>query len=368
MTICYDHQTFTDQEFGGISRYFTELVRGINTLSDSKATVAVRRTNNSYLREYNPSISSFFPSTYIPKKNKLLRLINTPYSASFLKKGEYDVYHPTNYNISLLKYNKKPVVVTFYDMIHERIGQTNELSNDKTATNYKRKMADRADSLIAISESTKTDMVNLLNVPAEKISVIHLGSSMPILKQTVRLPPVQERPYLLFVGTRRHYKNFIPFVQAIAELIKAYDIDLLCAGGPSFQPEELQVIRQLQIEQHVFHRQIRDDNQLAHYYQQAIAFVFPSLLEGFGIPILEAMSCGCPCILSNTSSLPEVAGEAAVYFDPSEAALMKAAVQQLLDDMTLRNRLSAQGYERMALFSWQKTVQQTLDVYKTLLV
>lgn len=366
MTICYDHQTFTDQEFGGISRYFTELIKGINESSDSKATVAIRRTNNAYLREYNPSIPSFFPNTYIPKKNVLLRLINKAHSARVLKNNTFDVYHPTNYNIDFLKFTKKPVVVTFYDMIHEKIGRTNELANNTTITDYKRIMANCADRLIAISESTKIDMVNLLNIPAEKISVIHLGSSMPIVEPLIMLPTAQERPYLLFVGTRRHYKNFIPFIKAIAELLKAYDIDLLCAGGPNFQPEELESIHQLQIGQHVFHKEITNDNQLAQYYQKAIAFVFPSLLEGFGIPILEAMSCGCPCVLSNTSSLPEVAGEAAVYFEPSEPTSIKSAVQQLLDNAVLRNQLSVQGHERVALFSWQKTVHQTLNVYKAL--
>lgn len=366
MTIFFDHQTFTDQVHGGVSRYFAELIAGVDEHPDHQAHLGVWRTNNEYIRHYRPETKGFLSKQYVPKKKQILRWFNKRRSTSDIKHMGLDVYHPTGYNPYLLnELRNRPMVVTFYDMIHEKLGQNNELSKDRKTLNYKQMMARRADKIISISEKTKLDIIEILNVPAEKIDVIHLASSMPVIKSESVLANVAQKPYLLYVGTRRHYKNFDTFLIAAAPLLTAYSINIICAGSVPFSGFEVEAIRQAGITKYVHHVPISDD-QLIKLYHHAIGFVFPSQYEGFGIPVLEAFSCGCPCLLSHGGSLPEVGGDAALYFDPASADSMRMTIKMLLDNSELRKTMIERGFERAQLFSWQKAVDKTLSVYKSL--
>jgi glycosyltransferase involved in cell wall biosynthesis len=170
---------------------------------------------------------------------------------------------------------------------------------------------------------------------------------------------------LLYVGTRSGYKNFRAFVGAIAPLLKAdADLVVLCVGGGAFNTSERKFFSELRIFDRLTQVEASDP-ELASLYHSARAFVFPSLYEGFGIPILEAFSCGCPCVLSRASCFPEIAGDAALYFDVDDEDSMTELIRKALYDESVRNELVTRGLQRHKMFSWQKTAKETLDVYRS---
>lgn len=357
MTVFFDHQTFSQQLYGGVSRYFCELIRGINQTSN-RARLSLLHSNNTHLREYGLNVMPY----YFPKRHRLLNLTNRYYNLIDMKVSAFDVYHPTYFDPFFVKHiGVKPYVVTYHDMIHEKLGhQFASLGEDKHTITWKKAISRGATGFIAVSESTKRDMVYYLGINPDRIRVIHLSSSINVA--TTYAEKNTDRPYLLYVGKRDIYKNFLPFLTAVAPILKAYNLRLICAGGGAFDEVERHALKRHDVERDVEQCAITDQI-LVQLYSRAIAFVFPSLYEGFGIPILEAMSCHCPCLLSDRSSLPEVGGEAALYFNPDAVDDMRSTVVKLIDDSNLRKDLSSRGLERAAAFSWERTVQQTLFLY-----
>jgi glycosyltransferase involved in cell wall biosynthesis len=181
------------------------------------------------------------------------------------------------------------------------------------------------------------------------------------------VPPIPlPESYLLFVGTRGGYKNFLLFVEAVGPLLrKDHRLHVVCVGGGGFTPSEADGLSRQGILERCHQHQVRDEH-LAHYYEHARAFVFPSTYEGFGIPIVEAFSCGCPAAVSDASCFPEIASSAALYFDPDDPESMRSAVERLMYDDALRTRLAAEGRMRAQEFRWERTAAQTLAVYRAL--
>lgn len=367
MQIFFDHQTFSLLSYGGIPRYYTELITGINNTSDNEAYLPLLVSNNIHLRDMGLQVSSFFSKTKVPKKLQTIYYLNKLYNISKLQKKSFDVFHPTYYDPYFLPYLKgRPFVVTFLDMIHEKFGhQFSELAYDGLITEQKRKLANKADRIIAISESTKHDLVDILNINPSKIDVIYLGSSFSKVQHRLNDHQLCDFPYLLFVGNRSMYKNFRALLAAIYPLLEQFGVKLLCAGGGAFSTTEKDFIHSLKADHLVEHYSI-DDVTLPLLYQNALAFIFPSLYEGFGIPVLEAFACECPCIVSNVSSLPEVAGDAALYIDPTSSDSMASATEKLLTDSSLRELLIQKGNKQLAKFSWQRTVAETIDLYQSI--
>lgn len=252
-------------------------------------------------------------------------------------------------------------------MIHEKLAHRfRDLNLDKGIIERKRLLANQADKIIAVSESTKRDVVDILNIKPEKIEVIYHGSSFPPAEITsVKQPVEAEHPYFLFVGNRVLYKNFTGMLMAIHPVLKKNNVKLVCAGGSAFRPAETELIQSLGLADLVEQRSINDQI-LRNLYRQAIAFIFPSLYEGFGLPILEAFDCSCPCIVNDCSSLPEVAGDAALYVKFDESDSVVQALETILYDTDLRQKLIEKGQRRLANFSWQKTVDNTLNLYQSL--
>ena len=247
-------------------------------------------------------------------------------------------------------------------MIHEKFSDYFP-KNDRT-TEKKKILVEKSSKIIAISESTKNDLCKIFKVNPEKVSVVYLATSF----ESIESEPLKSIPqnYILFVGARGGYKNFNFMIEAIADILKRDGIFLICAGGGKFKKEEIELFSKFGIDKMVMQTTV-SDSELKFLYQNAIAFIFPSLYEGFGIPILEAFSCGCPVILSNTSSFPEVAKDAGFYFDPYSLDSIKNAVKKIIYDNELREKLIARGYERLKFFSWEKTAKETLKIYKEIL-
>ena len=368
MKILFDHQAFSLHTYGGVSRYFSELIHGINHTPNYSATLPLLVSNNVHLKEKGFDINHFLRNQNFRRKKRIIYEINKLYTLPSLKKQQYDILHPTYFDSYFIPYlNRKPLVVTFHDMIHEKFShQFRELTFDRGIIARKKLLANQADRIIAVSESTKRDIVELLNIDPKKIEVIYHGSSFPPEESSSTEKPVPvPYPYILYVGTRIVYKNFGGLLAAIHPILKKHNLKLICAGGGVFTESENKLIQSLRLSNLVEHRGINDQT-LRKLYQRAIAFVYPSLYEGFGLPILEAFDCACPCIVNASSSLPEVAGDAALYINFDEPESVGDAVERVLFDTSLRQQLIEKGRERLRKFSWQTTVDNTLNVYKAL--
>ena len=362
MRILYDHQIFSSQVYGGISRYFCELMNRFSICGED-FELSLRYSNNHYLK--NSSFSKhkmFFEQYHFRGKNKLPNFINKQNSIKRLKLGEYDVFHPTYYDPYFLEYiGSKPFALTIHDMIHEKFPKMFP-TNDKTSE-WKKLLASRAAKIIAISENTKQDIIKFYGIEEQKIEVIYHGNTLRVNKY-INLPSGLPEQYLLYIGDRHIYKNFKSFIPSVSQLLdENKNLNVVCGGGKKFDSDEEELFKELGIRERIHHFQISDDAMLVCLYKNAVAFVFPSLYEGFGLPILEAFSCGCPVILSNTSSVPEIAGDAAAYFNPYEVGSMNEQIRKVIYDEELREELKEKGSERLKSFSWEKTAKQTKEVY-----
>ncbi|MFH1777635.1 MAG: glycosyltransferase family 1 protein [Candidatus Omnitrophota bacterium] len=368
MRILFDHQIFSFQIYGGISRYFCELFKQFDNDKTVECELGIKFSNNYYLPESKKGkVRPFFAGFSFKGKHRLLNFLNKKMSTKSILRKKYDVFHPTYYDPYFLSsLNGKPFVLTIYDMVHERYPDMFTMK-DRTFEG-KKILAKKAQKIIAISHSTKRDIIKFMGVDADRIEVIHLAASFGMVKNSndcdLRLP---ER-FLLFVGKRESYKNFDRFIRATATLLFRHtNLNIVCAGGGKFTAFEMLQIENLKLEKRVFQIPVADDHILSLLYKKAIAFVFPSLCEGFGIPVLEAFACGCPVITSNVSSLPEVAGNAAAYFDPIDISSISEAMGKVIADKKLRDTLRTKGYQRLRDFSWEKTAQKTKLVYESIL-
>lgn len=368
MNIFFDHQTFSLQNYGGISRYFTELIQGINIRTKHHAHLSITYSDNVYIRDVKNDVKHFMPGFEFERKLSARYYLNRFLCQLDLRKTPFDVMHPTYYDPYFLsQIGNKPFVVTFLDMIHERLAnEFKDLAEDRKITARKKLMAEKSTAIIAISESTKQDIVDLFKVDPQKINVIYLGNSLQSFsKADIETSADLARPYVLFVGNRWSYKNFRWFIQTIRPLLVTYGIRVVCAGGGAFTKEEIKFIEAYKLTGLVEQRPI-DDRSLSILYRNALAFVFPSLYEGFGIPVLEAFACDCPCIVSNQSSLPEVAGDAALYISPNNPDSLIDAIERFVNDDNLRQEYIRKGQQQLAKFSWQNTVDETVKLYQSI--
>jgi len=317
------------------------------------------------MSQENFQYHQFLPGVKFKGKTRVINLINKVYSVFKLREAEFDVFHPTYYNPYFLKYiGDKPFVLTIHDMIHERFNTLFPVK-DKTSE-CKKLLVEKANKIITVSENTKKDLIEIFGTNESKIEVIHHGNSM-FPKQNLQINIKLPERYILFVGLRGGYKNFKRFIKAIAPLLNDdKGLYVICAGGGKFNRAELNLFKDCDIESNVKYYQIKNDDFLSYLYSNAIAFVYPSLYEGFGIPILEAFSCGCPVVLSDASSFPEVAGDAGLYFDPYDQESIRKAVFNIISNKDARKDLIEKGHKRLKLFSWDKAASLTLKVYKSL--
>ncbi len=372
MNVLYDHQAFTGHMYGGVARYFYELMRSFDRNHALRFELSLLYSNNEYIKG-----KAFAPhrqyETFAQNRlaNKTVSLLNRAYSIQRIRKGDFDVFHPTYYHKYFLDYlGRKPFVLTFHDATSERYAHRfPDIGNH--LPDLKKKLLQRADRIIAVSEFSKREIQEFFGISPDRIDVIYLGTSLGNDLLSGEQPGAvssekEPFPYLLYVGKRPFYKNFDQFFTAVQPILHRHkDIHLVCAGGGSFSREEQTAFRAAGLGDRVHYRPITDAI-LFRLYRQALAFIFPSLNEGFGIPVLEAFSAGCPVLLSDRSSLPEVGGSAAVYFDPENPESIASAVERVVFNDELRAELSQRGCERLRLFSCDKTAAQTLSVYQSL--
>jgi glycosyltransferase involved in cell wall biosynthesis len=292
-------------------------------------------------------------------------------SVRLLKKQDFDLFHPTYYEPYFLKYlEKKPYVLTVYDMIHELF--PGYFKTDDQTRVWKKNLIENAGVIIAISENTRKDIIKFTEVDPNRVQVIHLGNPFEYFNELPQIdtsldPPVFEKSYLLFVGGRPDYKNFNFFIESVTEILRKNEgLQIVCAGSSPFTPKEKNFLKNMNILDKVHYVKI-NDRILKNLYKNARAFIFPSIYEGFGLPVLEAFSCGCPVILSNSSSLPEIGGDGAIYFEPGNKESFIGAVERVIYDKKYREDLIEKGSERLKFFSWEKNAHSTKKIYENLL-
>jgi glycosyltransferase involved in cell wall biosynthesis len=376
MRILFDHQVMDAQVRGGISRYFHQLIATLEDRRLAEVRLPPAYTDNECFR---PLLSKLglqrngirflliqnLRRTGLPRKEiervwrraKLRH--NREASVKKLKEQDFDLFHPTYYDPYFLDHLKgKPFVLTIYDMIHEMF--PGYFKADDRTREHKALLAREAAAIIAISASTKADIVRYLDVDPEKIEVIHLASSLTGESEEAAVPGA----YVLHVGERCRHKSFGTFLLAFASLAATFpDLHLVCASPKGFDRSELDLIEKLGLAGRCASLSA-NDGQLAFLYRNAALLAVPSLYEGFGLPVLEAFACNCPIALSATSSFPEIAGDAALYFNPSDPISIEEALRKLLSDPTLRQALIGRGRERLKRFSWAATAERTVAVYK----
>lgn len=280
-----------------------------------------------------------------------------------------DLWHFTNY---VAPPANKPFVLTVFDLTFMEYPEFVEPKNLAFLEKWVPDSLERATRIITISESTRDGLVEHFKVPSHKIDVTHLAAEEVYTREVpddeigrVKDKYGIEGGYFLAVGTLEPRKNLKNLLLAVASMRRELTQPLVVVGGQGWLFDETQeLIGKLGLAGRVIFTNYVPAAELPALYQGATAFVFPSLYEGFGIPVLEAMSSGTPVISSNTSSLPEVGGTAAIYFDPNDPKGLKHALQRVLSDEKLRQRLSLAGREQAAEFSWAKTAQHTLGVYE----
>ena len=381
MNILFDYQAFEMQPFGGVSKSYAKIISHLKSMGVD-ARIAIKESDNEHLIQTGiaPSIKPFgtkhrhwFGSRKLFRGQKrITRTILTPfgckndflsinqdYCIKQLKKQKFDIFEPTFFDSYFLPYLKnKPFVLTVHDMIPEILGV------DEPQVVQKKLLCPLAAHIHVPSQNTKNDLVCILNIDLEKITVTPHGSPDP---PTTQYPSPYPFPYLLYVGARWSYKNFAPFVKECAITIAKYpEIHVVCTGS-SFSPEEEKLIADCGLTQH-FLQTHANEQSLQALYQNAIAFVYPSAYEGFGIPILEAFVCGCPVILNNASCFPEVGGGAAIYFDINRRGDLAEHIEAFLQASEQdRAVMIARGRERAKIFSWEESARKLSHVYQTII-
>jgi glycosyltransferase involved in cell wall biosynthesis len=363
MKIAFDYQIFSQQGHGGISRYYNKLALEFSNLSEDISIFAGVHRNHYLSSLPDGIVSGYKLSKYPPKTGKFFLLGNQYLTEYQMKQWKPDLIHETYYSNYIPSLKGTPRVVTVYDMIHELYPK--DFKKKDIISQRKRNACKRADHIISISHNTKKDLIEFFEIPPEKISVIHLGSDIFTLHTVNSIYSNSSKPFLLYVGPRAGYKNFNSFLEAISQSKKLIEgFDIVAFGGGILSSDEQALIHSLGFKKDQVRQVGGEDSVLASLYQEAIAFVYPSLYEGFGIPPLEAMACQCPVISSNTSSIPEVVGEAGEYFDPKVFESIVLAIENVVFSPNCIKDLKAKGLERIKDFSWQKCAQQTLKIYE----
>jgi glycosyltransferase involved in cell wall biosynthesis len=359
--IIYDHQIFGWQEYGGVSRYFVEIAKRLQASDEYEVEILSPLFVNQYLKN-DPTLRVRGRYVHqLPKATQIIQVINAGLVRRMLHNNPPDIVHETYYLDRRLAPSRTKTVVTVYDMTHEKFPHFFH-SLDKTSET-KRVAVERADHVICISESTRSDLIELFDVNREKTSAIHLAASV-VPSDNRDTPPITNGSYIAYVGLRSGYKNFEGLLRAFAasEFLKK-NFAIVCFGGEPFTASDRAQVARLHISvDRVLHAQ-GEDHALLGVYRNAAALVYPSLYEGFGLPPLEAMSAGCPVVCSNTSSLPEVCGEAAEYFDPHVPESIAAAIERVVMSSSRRQDLAALGLAQSQKFSWDTCARETAAVY-----
>ena len=288
---------------------------------------------------------------------------------SRLIQKEPDIVHLPNQNFARFAVlRKNPYIVTVHDVVRFYLRFDPETFVEKFWLKLDIMGLKRASHLIALSHNTKNDLIKYMKIPPGRISVIYDGIDHNIFKPSDVALELLDKPYILYVGSERPRKNLGRLFEAFAQLKKEFpDLRLVKIGAEGrsakYRKDTRMKMGGLGITRRVIFVDYVSERELARYYSSARLLAYPSLYEGFGLPPLEAMACGCPVVTSNASSLPEVVGDAGITVDPHDTDSLAQAMRRVLTDSKLREDMIKKGLEQAKKFSWEKAAEQTLEVY-----
>ncbi|MCK4224177.1 MAG: glycosyltransferase family 4 protein [candidate division Zixibacteria bacterium] len=358
----------------GVGTYTFNLIQHLSRL-DQKNRYVLFYSHHLDVKSAIPEIENpNFENKFFRFPNKLLNLL---WGTVRLPKidwlvGDVDLYHSPNYCLNVLARGRS--LMTIHDLNFLAYRQFTIASGRWHYAFKIRSYAQKVDAIIADSESTKDEIIKYLKIPKEKIHVIYLGCSpafQPILesekKQKIKEKYNIKGDFILYVGTLEPRKNLKGLILAYAQSRAKDDFLLVLAGGKGWKYKHIfRLVKQLKLEDRVVFCGYVPDSDLPALYHSASVFVYPSFYEGFGLPPLEAMTCGIPVIVSHTTSLPEVVGDAGIYVDPFDIEQISFSIDTVLSDTKLCQTLREKGLKRAKLFSWEKTARETMKLYQQL--
>lgn len=363
--VLIDDQIFLMNSRGGISRYFAELIRefrehpewGVNVLT------TVHTAPNQHLRDIDTSVRDI-PLPEASLGWKAYKGFARLGSSRRERRLTPDIVHSTYYRPEKLnRFPGVPHVVTVHDMAPELLSPD---MADQQAHMAKRDYVERADAIICVSEATRDTLFEVWG-PITDRPVIITAHAVSARFSPFVASADEGFPYLFHVGRREGYKNFETLLRAYARSsAPSRGVRLLTVGGGPLTTAELALASQLQVADLVVSRTATED-ELPGLYRGARALVYPSTLEGFGIPVLEAMSSGCPALLADIPVFREVAGDAARYFSPDDILELSDTIDEVLSDPQERRRLREAGLTQASKYSWTITAEQTSQLYRLLL-
>ncbi len=368
LRVVFDPQIFCHQRFGGVSRYVCSMALEMQRMAGVTPLIVAPFHFNEYLGQLPACLVRGRRVRWLEGRTALA------YGASVLpgkiiaRAFKPDVLHNTYY------FPIKPPrgarrILTVYDMIHEKFPEY--FAAGAFIKRMKAASVAAADHVICISESTRRDLLATYDIPEERVSVTHLAFDPLVSLLSGESPSAfkvrvlgADAPYLLYVGSRLSYKNFHGLLDAYATSASLRsNFFCVCFGGGDFTDAERAAISKAGVEGRVKYLG-GSDAELAACYAHAALFVCPSLYEGFGIPVLEAMSLDCPVACSNSSSLPEVAGDAAKLFDPLDRDSIRDALEEVLGSPSATTALKERGRIRKQRFSWRICAENTVGIYR----
>jgi glycosyltransferase involved in cell wall biosynthesis len=355
--------TAAARQGGGIGRYVRELIKALAAM-DTDNTYCLFFASPRPIPHPLPPLPENFSTRHLPFHDiwlaRLWHRAQLPIPVELIT-GPIDVYHAPDFTLPPTRARS---LLTVHDLSFAR-------DPDSTAPGLRDylnavvpRSVKRATHLIAVSQATKDDLVELYRTPAEKISVLYEGVD-PIFKPTPS-PAIRQKyglgdgPFILAVSTLQPRKNFQRLIQALAHLPKDYK--LVIAGGKGWLYDDIFAeAERLAVRGRVQFPGFVPDSDLPALYTEAAVLAYPSLYEGFGLPLLEAMACGTPTVTSNVSCLPEVAGGASVLVDPFDAEAIAAGI---VEAATQREQWVEKGFRRAAQFRWEESARQLIGLYR----
>jgi glycosyltransferase involved in cell wall biosynthesis len=365
MKVIYDSQVFSQQEFGGISRYICALALRLSRVPGVETEIVAPLHINQYLNAVDQKIVTGFYMRRLPKTSRIIQALSSGFCGPILRFKRPNIVHETYYAEHSVCRSKVPHVVTVHDMIEERFPHS--FPPSYPVVELKKRAVDRVDHIFCNSENTLRDLIAMHPHCADRVTVTSLGYDELPQTSLQAQELIGAGPFILHVGGRHGYKNFDGLLQAYAASSWLREnFRLVCFGAGTFSEAECRWITALGLSASQVIQIGGGDDRLAALYRGAAAFVYPSKYEGFGIPPLEAMSQNCPVICSNSSSIPEVVGNAGEYFDPGESESIRVSMEQVLQSSSRRAELVSLGRDRCKRFSWEQCAQETLSVYQRL--
>ncbi len=355
----------------GISRLFSEILPRVCCKDDS---LRIKLFTEGRIRQELPKHPHISHLPILPVArymnafgvcNSITKTTRNLMLQKYFGSGKEKIWHSTYYSLPKRWYG--PKVVSVYDMIIELFKKDVSVSKRDEIVENKRESVLSADAVICISQTTKRDVQQLYNVNDDSIFVIPLACSeafRPLTEHNVSFGGKEINPFILYIGARNSYKNFHSLIKAYSIWAQRKEVALVTVGRPWLN-DERSMLLELGIQERVHLFENIDDVMLCRLYNQAVAFVYPSLYEGFGIPLLESMACGCPIIASCIPSTVEVAGDCPIYFEPTEIDDLINAFDIAVTEGRNYERVRL-GLERSRAFSWDQTAAQTLEVYHTI--